>query len=297
MVKEVIIETHFPDLNLLKRGKVRDIYEVDGELLIVATDRVSAFDVVMADPIPDKGRILTQISAYWFREMEDLIPHHLISTRVDDYPAPCRKYRDVLEGRSMLVKRADPIPIECVVRGYLAGSGWKEYQQRGEICGVRLPEGLVEAALLPHAIFTPSTKEEVGSHDINITFEEVKERVGEGLAERLREVSLQIYERARRMAEAKGIIIADTKFEFGLRSGELILIDELLTPDSSRFWPAEGYRLGRPQHSFDKQFLRDYLLSISWDKNLPPPPLPPEIVSKTRERYLEALKRLTGKLF
>ncbi len=293
-MKETIIETHFPDLPLLKRGKVRDVYQVDDRLIIVATDRVSAFDVVMADPIPDKGRILTQISVYWFREVEDLVPHHLISTRLDDYPPQCHRYGDVLEGRSMLVQRTEPIPVECVVRGYLAGSGWTEYQEGGEVCGIGLPKGLVEAALLPAPIFTPATKEEVGSHDINITFDEMKERVGEELAERLREISLRIYDRARRMAEAKGIIIADTKMEFGLRNGEPILIDELLTPDSSRFWPAEGYRPGGPQHSFDKQFLRDYLLTLDWDKNPPPPPLPPEIVAKTRERYLEALKRLTG---
>ncbi|MBW2038782.1 MAG: phosphoribosylaminoimidazolesuccinocarboxamide synthase [Deltaproteobacteria bacterium] len=293
-MKEVILDTHFPGLPLLKRGKVRDVYQVGDKLLIVATDRVSAFDVVMADPIPDKGRILTQISAYWFREMEDLIPHHLISTRVEDYPPQCRRYAEVLEGRSMLVNRAEPIPIECVIRGYLAGSGWKEYQEKGEVCGIRLPEGLVEAAPLATSIFTPATKEEMGTHDINITFEEMKERVGEGLAERLRKISLRIYGRARRIAEAKGIIIADTKMEFGLRDGELVLIDELLTPDSSRFWPAKGYRPGGPQHSFDKQFLRDYLLTLPWDKSPPPPPLPPEIVAKTRERYLEALKRLTG---
>lgn len=293
-MKETIIETHFPDLPLLKRGKVRDVYQVDDRLIIVATDRVSAFDVVMADPIPDKGNILTQISAWWFREMEDLVPHHLISTRLDDYPPQCHRYGDVLEGRSMLVQRTEPIPVECVVRGYLAGSGWTEYQEGGEVCGIGLPKGLVEAALLPTPIFTPATKEEIGSHDINITFDEMKERVGEGMAERLREISLRIYDRARRMAEAKGIIIADTKMEFGLRNGELILIDELLTPDSSRFWPAEGYRPGGPQHSFDKQFLRDYLLTLDWDKRPPPPPLPPEIVAKTRERYLEALKRLTN---
>lgn len=293
-MNEVIFETDFPDLPLLKRGKVRDVYHVGDKLLIVATDRVSAFDVVMADPIPDKGRVLTQISTYWFREMEDVIPHHLISTRVEDYPPPCGRYAEVLEGRSMLVRRTEPIPIECVVRGYLAGSGWKEYQEKGEVCGIRLPEGLIEAALLPTPIFTPATKEEMGSHDINITFEEMKARVGEGLAERLSEVSLRIYERARRIAETKGIIISDTKLEFGLGEGEVILIDEVLTPDSSRFWPAEGYRPGGPQHSFDKQFLRDYLLTLPWDKSPPPPPLPSEIVRKTRERYLEALQRIVG---
>ena len=293
-MSEIVVETHFPDLTLFKRGKVRDVYEVDDKLLIVATDRISAFDVIMADPIPGKGRILTQISAYWFHAMEDIIPHHLISTRVEDYPPACQPYRDVLEGRSMLVERSEPLPVECVVRGYLAGSGWSEYQQAGEVCGVTLPKGLVESARLPEPIFSPATKEEVGSHDINITFEEMKGRVGEGLAERLRKTTLAIYDRACRIAEAKGIIIADTKLEFGMRGGELILIDELLTPDSSRFWPASEYCPGGPQQSFDKQFLRDYLLTLAWDKSPPPPRLPREIVAKTRERYEEALRRLTG---
>lgn len=293
-MRKVVLETHFADIPLLKRGKVRDVYQVDDKLLIVATDRISAFDVVMVDPIPEKGRILTEISTHWFRQMEDLVAHHLISTRVEDYPPQCSRYGEMLEGRSMLVRHAEPIPIECVVRGYLAGSGWQEYQEKGQICGVRLPKGLVEASPLPTPIFTPATKEEIGNHDINITFEEAKERVGGELAERLREVSLQIYGRARGIAEAKGIIIADTKLEFGLSDSELILIDELLTPDSSRFWPASEYQPGGPQQSFDKQFLRDYLLTLDWDKSPPPPPLPPEIVTKTKERYLEALKRLTG---
>jgi phosphoribosylaminoimidazole-succinocarboxamide synthase len=293
-VHEIVVETNFPDLRLFRRGKVRDVYEVDDKLLIVATDRVSAFDVIMADPIPGKGRILTQISAYWFHAMEDVIPHHLISTRVQDYPPACRQYRDVLEGRSMLVRRSEPFTVECVARGYLAGSGWNEYRESGKVCGIRLPEGLVESARLPDPIFTPATKEELGSHDINITFEEMVERIGAGLAERLRETTLTIYERACRSAEAKGIIIADTKLEFGMRAGELILIDELLTPDSSRFWPAEGYKPGGPQQSFDKQFLRDYLLTLAWDKSPPPPQLPKEIVAKTGQRYEEALRRLIG---
>lgn len=292
---QVIYETRFPGLTLFKRGKVRDVYEVADKLLIVATDRVSAFDVIMADPIPGKGKTLTEISTSWFRLMEDVIPNHLISARVEDYPSPCDRYAEELAGRSMLVCRADPLPIECVVRGYLAGSGWKEYQEKGEVCGISLPAGLVESARLPAPIFTPSTKEEVGSHDINITFEEMKRRIGEGLAERLRKVTLAIYDRALRIAEEKGIIIADTKLEFGLRDGELILIDELLTPDSSRFWPVSEYQPGRSQHSFDKQFLRDYLLTLDWNQSPPPPPLPAEIVEKTRERYLEALRRLVGK--
>jgi phosphoribosylaminoimidazole-succinocarboxamide synthase len=293
-VSKIVVETNFSDLRLFKRGKVRDVYEVDDKLLIVATDRISAFDVIMADPIPGKGRILTQISAYWFHAMEDIVPHHLISTRVEDYPPACLTYKEMLEGRSMLVERTEPLAVECVVRGYLAGSGWNEYQRSGEVCGIKLPEGLVESARLPQPIFTPATKEEVGSHDINITFEDMKGRVGQGLAQRLREATLAIYGRACRIAEAKGIIIADTKLEFGMRGGELILIDELLTPDSSRFWPASSYCPGGPQQSFDKQFLRDYLLTLTWDKNPPPPPLPKEIVEKTRQRYEEALRRLTG---
>ncbi len=293
-MSKIVVETNFPGLQLFKRGKVRDVYEVADKLLIVATDRISAFDVIMADPIPGKGRILTQISAYWFHAMEDIIPHHLITTRVEDYPPACRPYEEMLEGRSMLVERTEPLAVECVVRGYLVGSGWSEYQRSGEVCGIKLPRGLVESARLPQPIFTPATKEEMGSHDINITFEAMAERIGKGLAERLREITLAIYNRACRIAEAKGIIIADTKLEFGMREGELILIDELLTPDSSRFWPASEYKPGGPQQSFDKQFLRDYLLTLAWDKSPPPPPLPKEIVEKTRQRYEEALRRLTG---
>lgn len=293
-MEKTVYETDFPNLTLFKRGKVRDVYEVEDKLLIVATDRVSAFDVIMADPIPGKGRILTAISTAWFRAMEEVVPNHLISTRVKDYPPPCDRYAAELEGRSMLVQRTDPVPIECVARGYLAGSGWKEYQESGKICGIKLPEGLIESAQLPEPIFTPATKEEMGDHDINITFEEMVKRIGKDLSEQLREITITIYERAGRMAEAKGIIIADTKLEFGLLDGKLILIDELLTPDSSRFWPADEYKPGRPQHAFDKQFLRDYLLTLDWDKSPPPPPLPPDIVAKTRERYEEALKRLVG---
>jgi phosphoribosylaminoimidazole-succinocarboxamide synthase len=293
-VSEIVVQTTFPDLQLFKRGKVRDVYEVEDKLLIVATDRVSAFDVIMADPIPGKGRVLTQISAYWFQAMEDVILNHVISTRVDAYPSPCQQYKTELEGRSMLVQRTEPLSVECVARGYLSGSGWKEYQESGKVCGIKLPPGLVESDRLPQAIFTPATKEELGDHDINITFEEMVDRIGKDLSERLRETTLAIYERAGHMAEAKGIIIADTKLEFGLRNGEVILIDELLTPDSSRFWPVSEYRPGGPQQSFDKQFLRDYLLTLDWDKSPPPPPLPKEIVEKTRERYEEALRRLVG---
>lgn len=292
-MSDIVVQTNFPDLQLLKRGKVRDVYEVADKLLIVATDRVSAFDVIMADPIPGKGRILTQISAYWFQAMEDIIPNHLISSDVGDYPSPCQQYKAELEGRSMLVQHTEPLPVECVARGYLSGSGWKEYQESGKVCGITLPSGLAESAKLPEPIFTPATKEELGDHDINITFEEMVDRIGKDLGERLRETTLAIYERAGRMAEAKGIIIADTKLEFGLRDGEVILIDELLTPDSSRFWSANEYKPGGAQHAFDKQFLRDYLLTLDWDKSPPPPPLPEEIVAKTRERYEEALRRLT----
>jgi phosphoribosylaminoimidazole-succinocarboxamide synthase len=293
-MEKTIYETNFPELTLFKRGKVRDVYEVEDKLLIVATDRVSAFDVIMADPIPGKGRILTTISTAWFRAMEEVVPNHLISTHVEAYPPPCDRYAAELEGRSMLVQRTDPVPIECVARGYLSGSGWKEYQESEKICGIKLPAGLVESSQLPEPIFTPATKEEVGDHDINITFEEMVKRIGKELSERLQDITLTIYERASRMAEAKGIIIADTKLEFGLLDGNLILIDELLTPDSSRFWPADEYKPGGAQHAFDKQFLRDYLLTLDWDKSPPPPPLPADIVAKTRERYEEALRRLTG---
>ena len=293
-MEKTIYETDFPELTLFKRGKVRDVYEVEDKLLIVATDRVSAFDVIMADPIPGKGKILTQISAYWFQAMEDVIPNHLITTRLDAYPSPCQRYKAELEGRSMLVQHTEPLPVECVARGYLSGSGWQEYRESGKVCGLKLPGGLVESAKLPQPIFTPATKEELGDHDINITFEEMVDRIGKDLSERLREITLAIYERASRMAEAKGIIIADTKLEFGLLDGKVILIDELLTPDSSRFWPADEYKPGGPQHAFDKQFLRDYLLTLEWDKSPPPPPLPPDIIEKTRERYEEALRRLIG---
>ena len=289
-----IFETHLPKLRLRGRGKVRDIYDLDDALLIVASDRISAFDVVMPDPIPDKGRILTQISLYWFQQMEDLIENHLLATEVKDFPDPCQEYAEVLEGRSMLVKKAQPLPVECVVRGYLSGSGWREYQEAGETSGVKLPPGLQESSPLPAPIFTPASKAQMGTHDENITLAEVKRLLGGERAEKVREVSVQIYERARGIADAKGIIIADTKFEMGLLDGRLILIDEVLTPDSSRFWPKDQYRTGGPQPSFDKQFLRDYLLSLNWPKRPPAPQLPPEIIEKTRDKYLEALRRLTG---
>jgi phosphoribosylaminoimidazole-succinocarboxamide synthase len=290
----IILTTNFPDLKLVARGKVRDIYDLGETLLIVTTDRISAFDVIMGEGIPDKGRVLTQISAFWFRQMEDIIPNHIISTDVKDFPIECRKYADILEGRSMLVRKATPLPVECIVRGYISGSGWKDYQKTGAICGIRLPAGLVESAKLEEPIFTPSTKAELGEHDENISFDRCVELVGRETAKKISEVTIAIYKRARDIAGAKGIIIADTKFEYGTCNGELIIIDECMTPDSSRFWPSDRYRSGAAQPSFDKQFLRDYLETLDWGKTAPPPPLPDEIVRKTGEKYLEALVRLTG---
>ncbi len=293
-MSKLILNTEFPDLKLAGRGKVRDIYDLGETLLIVTTDRISAFDVIMNEGIPDKGFVLNQISAFWFRQMEDIIPNHIISTEVKDFPEVCRKYAADLEGRSMLVKKAKPLPVECIVRGYLSGSGWKDYKATGAICGIRLPVGLVESDKLPEPIFTPSTKAELGTHDENISLATMAGTIGENLAERVKEISLALYRRALAWAEPRGIIIADTKFEFGLADGELLLIDEVLTPDSSRFWPMEDYRLGGPQKSFDKQYLRDYLESLDWNKQPPPPPLPPEVLANTRARYVQALKVLTG---
>ena len=280
-------------LPLFKQGKVRDIYAVGDHLLMVASDRISCFDVVLPTEIPSKGKILTALSAYWFQVMADIAPHHLLTTEVAQFPSVCQRYKDKLEGRSMLVKKAAPAPVECIVRGYLFGSAWKEYRESSCVCGIHLPEGLVEASRLEKPIFTPSTKAPVGEHDENITFAQLVERVGREKAEKKREISVAIYLRAREMAEERGIIIADTKLEFGLANGELILIDELLTPDSSRFWPVEGYQPGVAPESFDKQYVRDYLLSLNWDKRPSVPFLPPEIVQKTQEKYSEALRRLT----
>jgi phosphoribosylaminoimidazole-succinocarboxamide synthase len=294
MASHVVVQTDFKELPLKGRGKVRDIYELGETLLIVATDRVSAFDVVMPNPIPDKGMVLTQISRFWFEATKDIVPNHLISTEVEDFPEVCRSYRDVLARRTMWVRKANPLPVECVVRGYLSGSGWGEYKTRGEVCGIGLPAGLVESSKLEEPIFTPATKAEAGAHDENISLERVIELVGRERAEQVKTISISIYRRASEIAEKKGIIIADTKFEFGISGGELLLIDEVLTPDSSRFWSRDEYRAGGPQKSFDKQFLRDYLLSLDWDKTPPAPQLPPDIIEKTRERYLEALKRLTA---
>ncbi|MCX7880096.1 MAG: phosphoribosylaminoimidazolesuccinocarboxamide synthase [Ignavibacteria bacterium] len=289
-----LYKTDFPDLTLKNRGKVRDIYDLGEYLLFVATDRISAFDVVMNEPIPYKGKILTQISKFWLERTKEIIPNHFITDKIEEYPESCWKYRDSLEGRSMLVRKCKPLPIEAIVRGYIAGSGWKEYQKTRTICGIPLPEGLVEFEKLPFPIYTPSTKEEVG-HDINVDFEYTKQVLGEELASRVRDVSLKLYEFASEFLEKNGLILADTKFEFGLIDGnELILIDEVLTPDSSRFWLKEDYAPGKPQYNFDKQVLRDYLESLNWDKTPPPPHLPEEIIAKIVEKYKEAYFRITG---
>ncbi len=295
MAPNMVSMTEFKSLTLKGRGKVRDIYDLGDRLLIVATDRISAFDVVMPNPIPDKGTILTQLSKFWFDMTKEIVPNHIISTDVKDFPEECRPYQEILRDRSMLVVKTQPLPIECVVRGYLSGSGWEEYKKTGEVCSIALPKGLVESSKLEEPIFTPATKEEIGHHDENITFEKVEMIVGKELAQRLKSLSLSIYKKARDFAEGNGILIADTKMEFGIKDGKLLLIDELLTPDSSRFWPKGDYGPGSSQKSFDKQFLRDYLLSIHWDKNPPAPQLPEEIIQKTREKYLEAYERLMGR--
>ncbi len=289
----VVIRTEMPDIGTPRRGKVRDIYDLGDHLLLVVTDRVSAFDVVLPNGIPGKGKVLTQISNYWFRMVESIIKNHVVATEVKDFPESLKKYGDILEGRSTLVRKAKPLPVECIVRGYLAGSGWKEYNKNGTVCGIKLRDGLIESSRLDEPIFTPSTKAEEG-HDINISFEEMKGIVGGEMADRLQELSLRIYSRAREMAEKKGIIIADTKFEFGLLDGELILIDELLTPDSSRFWSMQDYQPGKGQDSYDKQIVRDYLLTLDWDKTPPGPELPQDIVEKTSRRYREILEILMG---
>ncbi|MEK6693102.1 MAG: phosphoribosylaminoimidazolesuccinocarboxamide synthase [Nitrospirota bacterium] len=293
MQEKIILKTEFPDLTLLKRGKVRDIYDLKEYLLLVATDRISAFDVILPNGIPGKGKILTQISAYWFRQMEDIVPNHLVSTDVRSFPPACHRYSDILEGRTMLVKKISPMPVECIVRGYLSGSGWKEYKEKGTVCGIALPNNLLELSRLKEPIFTPSTKADEG-HDINISFEEVKRLVGNEMAIKLKDISLRVYSKARNIAEKKGIIIADTKFEFGLNNNELLLIDEILTPDSSRFWSVKTYEAGRSQDSFDKQIVRDYLLTLDWDKRPPGPELPDEIVEKTANRYQEIFEILAG---
>jgi phosphoribosylaminoimidazole-succinocarboxamide synthase len=294
MIDSIVNETNFESLQLLARGKVRDIYNVGNNLLIVATDRISAFDVIMDDPVPDKGKILTKISIYWFRKLSSIIANHLISINPGEYPDECSPYKEFLIGRSMLVQKAKPLPVECVVRGYISGSGWLEYKKTGSISGVPLPEGLEESSKLEEPIFTPSTKGEPGTHDENISYDEVVRLTDEKTARVIKDTSLRLYEEGRDLAIKSGIIIADTKFEFGIVNDKIILIDEVLTPDSSRFWPADEYKAGGPQKSFDKQFLRDYLNGLNWNKQPPPPKLPPDIIKITRDKYIEVLKRLTG---
>jgi len=289
-----ILETNLGDMSLFRRGKVRDVYEVGQELLIVATDRISAFDVVMPTGIPDKGKILTQLSLHWFDATRHIIQNHVVTADAADYPSLLAPWREVVEARSMLVRRARPIPFECVVRGYLYGSGWKEYKEKGSVCGIHLPSGLRQAERLPEPLFTPATKAESG-HDINVSEDVVREGLGSELAGRLKEISMALYGYGSTEAEAKGIIIADTKFEFGLEGGKLMLIDELLTPDSSRFWPLAEYRPGTTQSSYDKQFVRDYLEKLDWEKSPPGPELPETVVSGTRERYWQAFRSLTNR--
>ncbi len=294
MQSRILLQTDFPELTLHARGKVRDLYSLNGHLLFVATDRISAFDYVLATGIPEKGRVLTQLSLFWFDFLKGTVNNHLITARVEDYPAPLIKYADDLRGRSMLVAKAQMVDIECVARGYLSGSGWKEYQQNGSVCGIKLPAGLKESDKLPEPIFTPATKA-LSGHDENISFEEMAKRTGKDLAEKLRDLTLNIYQKAADYAAGRGIIIADTKFEFGHTEKGLILADEVLTPDSSRFWPADKYQPGRAQESYDKQFVRDYLEAVKWNKQPPAPALPPDIAQKTSEKYIQAYKVLAGR--
>ena len=293
-METTITKTDFSGLKLVKSGKVRDIYELEDYFLMVATDRISAFDVIMPNPVPEKGKILTQISLFWFKIMEPVLSNHVITANVDEYPSECRPYAEILRGRSMLVKKAEPLPIECVVRGYISGSGWSSYQKSGSVCGISLPEGLKESDRLPEPVFTPSTKEETGTHDVNIDFETAVKKIGREDAEKVKNLSIAIYKKGVELADKKGIIIADTKFEFGRTGSDIILIDEVLTPDSSRFWLKEAYMPGGAQKSFDKQYLRDYLISINWDRKPPAPNLPAEVVENTRKKYVEALTRLMG---
>jgi phosphoribosylaminoimidazole-succinocarboxamide synthase len=294
MKSSPVTETRFAELHLLHRGKVRDLYEVEDKLLMVATDRISAFDVVMNEPIPHKGEVLTSLSLFWFDYLRDIVPNHLLTADPADYPAVCAPYREQLRGRSMLVKKAKPLPVECIVRGYLSGSFWKEYRKNTTVCGFALPAGMRESEKLPEVLFTPSTKAELGTHDENISLARMAEIVGQQETEKIAAICKELYRKAADYARSRGIIIADTKFELGWHDGELILIDEVLTPDSSRFWPENEYQVGRGQASFDKQFLRDYLSSLDWPQTPPAPPLPADIISRTEARYLEALERLTG---
>ena len=294
MPNAVVLETNLDGLTLARRGKVRDVYDLGDHLLIVATDRISAFDYILGSGIPDKGKVLTQLSAFWFDHVGDLVPHHVVAVDVDRFPAVTKPHREVLRGRSMLVKKTEPLPVECVARGYISGSGWKDYKQTGGVCGISLPAGLRESDRLPEPIFTPATKAESG-HDENISEAQAGEIVGEALIKRLRELTLSIYARGVEHAAECGIMIADTKFEFGMIGSQLTLIDEVLTPDSSRFWPKDTYEPGKSQFSFDKQFVRDHLEAIGWNKQPPVPSLPADVVERTRDKYLEAYKRLTGR--
>jgi phosphoribosylaminoimidazole-succinocarboxamide synthase len=294
MPNAVVLETNLDGLTLARRGKVRDVYDLGDHLLIVATDRISAFDYILGSGVPDKGKVLTQLSAFWFDHVGDLIPHHVVAVDVDRFPAVTKPHREVLRGRSMLVKKTEPLPVECVARGYISGSGWKDYKQTGAVCGISLPAGLRESDRLPEPIFTPATKAESG-HDENISEAQAGEIVGAALIRQLRELTLSIYARGVEHAAECGIIIADTKFEFGMAGSQLILIDEVLTPDSSRFWPKDTYEPGKSQFSFDKQFVRDHLETIGWNKQPPVPSLPDDVVERTRDKYLEAYKRLTGR--
>lgn len=291
---EVLLETKLP-LPLLGRGKVRDIYDLGDVLLFIASDRISAFDCILGSGIPCKGRILTQMSLFWFDFLQEVAPSHLLTADIRQYPKRLARHRKMLEGRSMLVKKAQMIQVECVARGYLAGSGWKEYREKGSVCGIPLPTGLRDGDALPEPIFTPATKAQSG-HDMNVSFQYVAKKLGVDLAGQLRDLTLELYSRAATYALQRGIIVADTKFEFGFVNGRLVLADEVLTPDSSRYWPADTYRPGGPQYSFDKQYVRDYLETLNWDKRPPAPSLPPEVVSKTSEKYLEAFTRLTGRV-
>jgi phosphoribosylaminoimidazole-succinocarboxamide synthase len=294
MSETPVSKTDYKGLNLIHRGKVRDLYEVEDKLLMVATDRISAFDVVMAQPVPNKGKVLTKLSLFWFDFLSDILPNHLLTAEVEKYPSACAPYLEELRGRSMLVKKAKPLPIECIVRGYLSGSFWNAYQKDTTVCGFSLPSGLVESEKFPEPLFTPSTKADLGEHDENISIKRMEDLVGVSEAARIMAVCIRLYKKAADYALKKGIIIADTKFELGWHEGDLILIDEVLTPDSSRFWPKELYTPGQGQPSFDKQFLRDYLSSLAWDKKPPPPELPAEILEKTGARYAEAVERIIG---
>ena len=296
-MSEPVIQTNLAGLNLVHRGKVRDMYEIPGhddKLLMVATDRISAYDVVMSDPIPGKGKVLTSLSLFWFDLLGDIVDNHLISAEVDEFPEVCAPHREILSGRSMLVHKTAPLPVECIVRGYISGSFWSAYKRDTNVCGFQLPDGMQESDRFPETLFTPSTKAEIGDHDENISIERLKQIVGEARAEEIARISVDLYQNAADYAREKGIIIADTKFELGEKEGRLILIDEVLTPDSSRFWPLDEYTPGKGQPSFDKQFLRDYLSSLDWDKTPPPPDLPGEIIDKTQARYEEALNKITG---